>query len=75
MQLVSRKIESTKEIEGKYETKIDVKADIFPVLLHEMAKGVMEYIAYTRYNGMETAEVQSILSVDSRHSEHWMMLI
>ncbi len=57
------------------ETKIEVKADIFPVLLHEMAKGVMEYIAYTRYNNLDENIVQSILSVDSRQSEHWMMLI
>jgi hypothetical protein len=55
--------------------KIDIQADIFPVLLHEMAKGVLEYIAYNRYQGLSAEIVQSILSVDSRESEHWMMLI
>jgi hypothetical protein len=57
------------------ETKINIQADIFPVLLHEMAKGVVEYIAYTRYNKIDPKLISSILSVDSRQSEHRMMLL
>ncbi len=56
-------------------TKINIKADIFPVLLHEMAKWVIEYMAYARYNALSPELTQSILSVDSRESEHRMMLV
>ncbi len=56
-------------------TKIHIKADMFPVLLHEMAKWVIEYMAYTRYNNLSPEITQSILSVDSRESEHRMMLV
>ncbi|MFZ2151002.1 MAG: WG repeat-containing protein [Candidatus Absconditicoccaceae bacterium] len=55
--------------------KIKIQADIFPVMLHEMAKGVVEYLAYTRYNNLNSEMISSILSVDSRESEHWMMLL
>ena len=55
--------------------KIKIQADIFPVLLHEMAKWVVEYMAYTRYNNLNPEMISSILSVDSHESEHWMMLL
>jgi hypothetical protein len=35
----------------------------------------MEYIAYTRYNNFDAEMLSSVLSVDSRESEHWMMLL
>lgn len=66
---------SMKLVTEEKETKIKIQADIFPVLLHEMAKGVVEYMAYTRYNSLDPKITKSILSVDSRQSEHWMMLI
>lgn len=57
------------------DVKLDIKANVFPVMLHEMAKGTVEYLAYERYNNLSTDMRQSILSVDSRSDEHWMMLV
>ncbi len=57
------------------DTHIAIQGDIFPVIIHEMAKGVLEYLGYIRYNDIDEHLISSILSVDSRSSEHWMMLL
>jgi hypothetical protein len=57
------------------DVSLEIKADIFPVLLHEMAKGTIEFLAYERYRDLSTEIRQSILSVDSRSDEHRMMLV
>lgn len=62
-------------LNGQNGAKIKIQADTFPVLLHEMAKWVVEYLAYTRYNNLHPEMVSSILTVDSHESEHWMMLV
>ncbi len=55
--------------------RIHVEADIFPVLTHEIMKGVTEYLSMGRYSAMSQEMKESILSVDSYQDEHRQMLI
>ncbi len=55
--------------------KLHIEADIFPVLAHEMMKGVTEYLSMNRYNGISEEMKTAILSVDEYQDEHRQMLI
>jgi len=56
-------------------SSIRVKADVFPILLHEIAKWILEYMSMARYNEMRETLVSSILSIDSYQDEHLAMVI